>query len=263
MSAASTTTAKKSRFVPKKERKRHQRKDRAVFIPRRCEGPSCTSGAECDTLKRCSRCTLVMYCCRACQVEDYKRHKVECTHLAELGLWGLTFDASELEHFPLRTAPMTDREEAAEIPRDAVCGVCGDNDNGRVTRSRCCGMVICDKQEDYQMFSYSREFCDRSHDRYTRCGSHSTERHRAPDWRSCEECKGEDGTVVDSAGRVVRSWYSTNAYNFTPGLMESFPKGSMITTDCRLCHKRIATGFEAHSSKMHNGEFITACSGKC
>lgn len=29
---------------------------------------------------------------------------------------------------------------------------------------------ICDTSDNYQLMSYSREFCERSHDRYTLCG---------------------------------------------------------------------------------------------
>ena len=32
-------------------------------------------------LKRCHRCERVLYCCRACQINDWKRHRKECKHL--------------------------------------------------------------------------------------------------------------------------------------------------------------------------------------
>ena len=54
----------------------------------------------------------------------------------------------------------------------------------------CCGQVVCNREDEYQMFSYSREFCDRSHRRYTTCGKHDSERHSG-DWRECKICVDE------------------------------------------------------------------------
>ncbi len=40
------------------------------------------------------------------------------------------------------------------------------------------------------MMSYSRDFCERSHTRYTLCGNHGVESYcdRTKDWRECEGC---------------------------------------------------------------------------
>jgi hypothetical protein len=47
--------------------------------------------------------------------------------------------------------------------------------------------VICDTSDRYVLMSYSREFCERSHDRYTLCGYHGVEREcdKSKDWREC------------------------------------------------------------------------------
>jgi len=48
--------------------------------------------------------------------------------------------------------------------------------------SSCCQNPVCDTQDDYIEFSYSRIHCIRSHDRYTLCGFHGVE-------KECEKIK--------------------------------------------------------------------------
>jgi MYND finger len=80
---------------PRLQIKRHQRKDRLVWVPRRCEVEGCTAPGP---FKACARCSLVRYCGREHQELDWERHKVECKALAKLGLWGCTYDVDkELE----------------------------------------------------------------------------------------------------------------------------------------------------------------------
>ena len=38
--------------------------------------------------------------------------------------------------------------------------------------------------------TYSRDFCSRSHGRYTQCANHSQD-HGKSDWRDCPECVNE------------------------------------------------------------------------
>ncbi len=50
--------------------------------------------------------------------------------------------------------------------------------------------VVCDTTHRYQMGSYSRAFCQRSHERYTLCGNHGVEPgcDKTKDWRQCPQC---------------------------------------------------------------------------
>ena len=133
-----------------------------------------------------------------------------------------------------------ERENGLLPGPDDVCGICGTKEN--LERTECCGNWICNTEADYQMFSYSRKHCIRSHRKYTMCGTHCSESHEG-DWRTCEAC-----ATFAFEGAGVRSWYTTNGYNFTPGLFAAYSTGSSITDQCSRCQGRIATGFEGYSS---------------
>jgi len=121
------------------------------------------------------------------------------------------------------------------------------------------------------MFSYSRDFCMRSHRRYTMCGFHYNERHRGLDWRQCPACK--DMNKSDPS-------YSENGYNVTPRLDR--PKGECMcvrarggaqqltacaraprysTVKCAKCPNRIYTAQEGYSNSAQGGITCTRCSG--
>lgn len=237
--AAAARPIVKSRFEQAKQLKTHQRKDQLVYIPRRCEVEGCEKANELKDSKllKCASCSLVMYCCKEHQKKDWPRHKKECKKLKQLGLWGCIFDpAIELARFPLGTQVPGIADFSRVRSESDCCGVCGKSD-GPLTITECCGNLICDNEDEYVMFSYSRQFCARSHRRYTTCGAHSSEGHSG-DWRNCEDCNKGRGKS--------KSWYSTNGYNFTPGLEKYYPKGQYITEACSTCNKRIATGFEGH-----------------
>jgi len=128
-------------------------------------------------------------------------------------------------------------------------------------KTRCCGLTICDNEFEYEMMSYSRDHCIRSHDRYTTCGYHHNNNHPGNDWRTCELCKNDlnnDGN--GGGGGNVRSWYSNNGYNATPALESDYPQGSFITSQCDNCSGRIATGWEGHSTSFKNGTAVMMCS---
>lgn len=205
-----------------------------LFIPRRCELEGCDGGGS-GALSRCGRCKMVLYCSAAHQASDWPRHKVECGHLKKLDLVGFTFDAqAELVKYPLGALGA---DAPTLVGGKPSCGVCGTTKT-RIVRTECCGLWLCDNSEEYQLFSYSRAFCARSHSRYTLCGAHYAESHSG-DWRSCATCS----SAYDSANHM---WYAFNGYNFTPGLPQ--PKGTPWTFPCEVCGVRVAPGFEEYSS---------------
>ena len=112
------------------------------------------------------------------------------------------------------------------------CGLCGKQ--ASLTRTECCGNWICDDEEGYVAFSYSRNSCSRNHDRYTLCSSHHNEGH-AGDWKTCEKCR----TVFETEMYV---WYGTNEYNFER--LSNPPKYE--PTCCRKCGKVIRLGEDGY-----------------
>jgi len=223
---------------PKHEEKLRKRQD-AVFVPRRCELKGCDKVGE--SVQKCSACALVFYCSKEHQAQDWPRHKPDCKHLRGSGLlrkYFLTVD--ELEKYPLGCFPIRDPPSGAKLS----CFICGAGGSEvKLGRTDCCNLPVCDNEEEYQMFSYSRDFCKRSHSRYTSCGFHHNNRH-AGDWRECTKC--DDELPQDTSG--VRSWYSTNGFNVTPALERCLTQGSYLTKPCSGCKGRIMPG--------HDGEIF-------
>jgi hypothetical protein len=56
-----------------------------------------------------------------------------------------------------------------------------------MTRTRCCHRVVCDSERQYQLLSFSRDFCPRNHTKYTLCGNHHKDMgcNMKKDWREC------------------------------------------------------------------------------
>jgi hypothetical protein len=53
----------------------------------------------------------------------------------------------------------------------ASCSICGKGKaQAPLTRTPCCQQLVCDTNSRYQVGSYSRDICPRSHERYTLCG---------------------------------------------------------------------------------------------
>ncbi|MBU2579267.1 hypothetical protein KKA09_04110 [Patescibacteria group bacterium] len=84
------------------------------------------------------------------------------------------------------------------------CGLCGKT--GKLTKTECCGQMICDDAEQYVLFSYAQNSCYRNHDRYTVCSHHHNEKHKG-DWKECQKCKEDFETEM-------YVWRGTNEYNF-------------------------------------------------
>jgi len=80
---------------------------------------------------------------------------------------------------------VTKREEygGKEIKMPA-CGLYGKSKKPR-GKIECCGNWVCGNENEYVLFSYSRNICSRNHRRFTLCGFHNTEGHMG-DWKICK-----------------------------------------------------------------------------
>lgn len=232
------------RSTQRKERHttRLEKKKAAIWIPRRCEVPGCSKCGE--DVKACSRCQCAYYCGRDHQKEDWDRHKLDCNAIRKCGdfLQARAFlPSKELEKYPMNCFPLEKSQDDA-TPK---CFVCHSNSSEvDITYTECCNLPICDNYHEYEIMSYSRDFCGRSHYHYTACATHMHEGHDG-DWRDCSECNRErDG---------ARSFHSTNGFCATPCLEKFMPQGSMITFGCDVkgCKNRIIPG--------HNG--VKYCPG--
>ncbi len=84
------------------------------------------------------------------------------------------------------------------------CGLCGKS--GNLIRTECCKQWICDDEENYVPFSYSRNSCHRNHSRLTLCAFHHNEGHPGK-WQACSLCR-------ESFETEIYVEYATNEYNF-------------------------------------------------
>ena len=87
----------------------------------------------------------------------------------------------ELQKFPIGCFPLEDVDL-----NTSSCFVCGATSKEvNLEYTDCCNAVVCDNEHEYEMMSYSRDHCLRSHLRYTMCGFHKNEGHSG-DWRQCQ-----------------------------------------------------------------------------
>lgn len=174
-----------------------------LWIPMRCEAPGCTNQAH---LSKCKQCTTVMYCSRECQKRHWPEHKVECAHLAKLGMWGQPYPVPVDDQTCPASAIDALQPETLQ-PQNDRCNCCGAT--GPLQTTECCGLKVCKYQPDqYELGSYSRDFCARSHERYSRCGDHDStccKDHAPADWRDCPRCMAQinapEGTGVATLWR--------------------------------------------------------------
>jgi len=137
-----------------------------------------------------------------------------------------------------KKATTTAKAKVARTSNRPRCGLCGKTAN--LTKTECCGMWICDDEQNYVMFSYARNSCSRNHRRYTLCGYHHCEGHDG-DWKDCPKCREAFETEKSA-------WYGTNEYNFEklPNPPEYEP------THCADCGKVIRLGTEGYSMQGDN-----------
>lgn len=136
------------------------------------------------------------------------------------------------------------RKHRKDAPR---CGLCGSTTN--LTKTECCGQWICDDEDEYVMFSYSRNSCHRNHRRYTLCGYHFLEEHEGC-WQTCEKCKNEIETEM-------YVYFGTNEYNFEK--LEIIPEYQ--PTKCHKCGAVIILSEEGYSYSQ-GGYFCEKCTAE-
>ncbi|MFC1586370.1 SEC-C metal-binding domain-containing protein [Fibrobacterota bacterium] len=127
--------------------------------------------------------------------------------------------------------------DIAEQPLSGAgrCFICGKTEN--LVKTECCGQWICDDEDQYVPFSYTRSSCSRNHRRYTLCGGHHESGHQGG-WKTCPECR-----KMFPAEMYV--WYGTNEYNF-----EKLPDPPAFNpTFCAKCHGRINLGEDGYMRK--------------
>ena len=113
------------------------------------------------------------------------------------------------------------------------CGLCGKVKN--LTKTDCCGGWICDDEQNYVLFSFSRNSCHRNHSRYTLCAYHHNEGHPG-EWKTCEKCRTSFETEI-------YVWYGTNEYNFEK--LENPP--TYEPTHCSKCGAVIKLGTDGYT----------------
>lgn len=130
-----------------------------------------------------------------------------------------------------------------------ACGLCGST-RKRLTKTDCCGNLICDDEGDYVLFSYARNSCSRNHRRFTLCGYHKVEEHKG-NWKTCKECR-------DSFDTEDYVWYGTNEYNFEK--LSDPPK--FEPTYCAWCNILIKRGEESYTQLPNGGFLCETCGWK-
>ncbi|KAG2429347.1 hypothetical protein HXX76_011113 [Chlamydomonas incerta] len=237
---------------------------------------------------------MVTYCGREHQAADWPQHKSECATFKRLGLKARFYnDEQMLAMFPLKDSragssttgaagggsegsdaagPATDVNDPAfvaalmsgsmpqqpgrPVPSGSVCGLCAKG--GALTTTSCCQQPVCNNSHRYRIGTYSRNFCLRSHDRYTLCGSHGQEGcNTRRDWRDCNKCTREprNGGSYDTANRL---WLDLNTYNFCPLLEKDVPRHSLCST-CDSCGGKYVSRVEG-SATTGQGTICTRCS---
>ncbi|KAF0695083.1 Aste57867_14068 [Aphanomyces stellatus] len=234
--------------TPESDARLHERQSQ-IFVPRRCEFVRC----DLVDVEPCSKCRCVFYCGHDHQADDSARHELECNHLAKLGLSGIPFcPDEELARFPLDAFSI-------QSLKSKTCMICGAGDDEvHLGVARCCGLMFCDNEHEFQKMRGGTSHCMRSHRLLTSCSFHHNRRCcEHPDWRTCPSCIKMDARVGG------RNWHATNGFNATPMLASDIPKGSMITAKCPTCPRRFVYGREGWCMSLDGVIHCQGCFGAC
>jgi hypothetical protein len=184
----------------------------------------------------------------------------------EPGLWGHPYPVPRNE----LTCPAADIDACQPQPagdcavRCGYCGASGPEANLEVTKS--CGMTVCNREAaEYKPCSYSRRFCTRCRKRYMRCGAHKKtqlpdEKHHeaCADWRDCRVCLSIETLRSDPE----KLWTGANGYQLC--VPRPHPKGTLWTTTCDQCHRRVHQGVEAHAWHLvQDMKFLICMCNEC
>lgn len=263
-----SSDSKVTQRTPKQSARLEKKKSqKCFFIPLRCEVHGCSKTGRDTISMRCARCECVYYCGKDHQVQDWPRHKQECKYLKKCGLKPRSYDTSEeLEKYPIGCFPLVDTPRSSSSKSSSViCFVCGaTSEQADIGFTDCCNLPVCDNEHEYQLMSYSRDFCKRSHRSYTACSYHHHNEHSGNDWRTCSECNEMEVHHVQGNGPdiLVRPFSLTNRFNVTPALESQLPQGSFLTQPCDNpgCKNRIFPGFDALSHKPDGTVVCGNCS---
>lgn len=98
---------------------------------------SICAGAECKEIgvSRCSACKVVLYCSRACQKNDWKRHKASCKQLAAAASKAAVSAPPAVE----MKAGVSDEEHTAQLLSSLCAEAEKEVGDGRLTSSRYMG----------------------------------------------------------------------------------------------------------------------------
>lgn len=235
---------------------RLQEKHRSIYIHLRCEAQNCDVTSR-SKLSACSLCKCVFYCSKEHQKCDWKRHKLDCKKLTADKINGIPYSVKEqMALYPLGCFPCTTPADGI-VPDGATCFVCGAGKSQcNMKFTKCCGLPICDNEFEYEHFSWSKDFCARSHERYTLCADHIDRNHKG-DWRMCQDCICMEWSLHKDG----RAYMAFNGYNVTPATCEPaserylnmHQKGSLITAKCATCNNRILNGFDSVTTNNELG----------
>ena len=132
-------------------------------------------------------------------------------------------------------------------------------------RTECCNKLICDDEDSYVLFSYSREHCSRNHRRYSNCAYHYGEGHEGK-WQECERCK-EDLTSCLSDGSVNYDWavragnHPDHPYrfNFSEDALQFDWEKEVKYPSCSSCGKDIDTWMDGYTIKPGGAHLCASC----
>jgi hypothetical protein len=93
---------------------------------------------------------------------DWPLHKPDCKAFRRAKVRAFFYmDDEILEKYPFSMPGFGENADADDFEG---CVICGDTSKP-MTLTECCNQPICDTESEYQMMSYSREYCNRSHKR--------------------------------------------------------------------------------------------------